>query len=79
MLLLDAFLPLKIPGSFQSPDSLSYDFNGFSLCSYDFWGNSFLLFSGKVVGGRALRDVKFSEPLTNEPKLTALQPQPLVS
>lgn len=65
---------------FESPASLSYEFNGFSLCSYGFGGNSFLLFPGGVARfATALWDVKCSEPLINGPKPTALKPQLLVS
>lgn len=73
------FLP-KDPWEFESLALLSYEFNDFSLCSYGFGGNSFLLFPGGVARfAIALRDVKFSEPLINGPKPTALQPPLLVS
>ena len=65
---------------FESPALLSYEFNGFSPCSYGFGGNSFLLFPGGVARfAIAQRDVKFPEPLINGPKPTTLQPQLLVS
>lgn len=69
------FSSLRISGFPGSPALLLNEFSGAFLCSRGSCGNGFLLFPGGVARfAFAVRDVKFSAPLINGPKPTALQP-----